>query len=293
MDYRVTKQFGSIKYQMDMALTELIASSLSASFIEDLNAVYGVAKHDDEFLPGDGLGSYSAPFYNSGQSFGTVEKLDMRKLYSDGQILTDLRINLQRTFDSPIVEQMYNIDPSAEIFESVIITTDPYPVGEADDALNLFQWHQAGFRPLQYASNEYLGMGVPESLVFQQTRVYKHDQSRAYTGAQYESHGSPSDPGTVLYTDLLKVEDVLRGYPDLISAPTLYIYRVWTVWYYQRSATFLKQTTIDHQNARANFWLPPMQITISGTVRKGTDAERIMKATDSLLNQPVRPDASR
>ena len=290
----MTKQFGSIDYQMDMAATELLASTLSATYIEALNSVYGVAKHDDSFLPGDGVGGYSAPFYNAGQSFGTVEEIDLRKMFSDGMILEDIRLNLQRTFDKPIVNQMWNIDPSAEIFESVIVTTDPYPVAEADDELNLFQWHQSGFRPLQYATNNYLGMGVPESLVFQQTRIYKHDQSRAYSGDTYANYTTPpTGPATILYSDLVTTDETIRGYPDFLSAPTLYIYRIFSVWYYARSPTMLSQTAIDQQTARMYMWISPMQITLSGEMRKGTDSERIMKATDSLLRQPTRPAASR
>ena len=300
MKYSVTKQFGTLRYQADLALAELQATSVSVDMITSLNQTYGIAKHDDDFLPGDGLLSMPAPLYNGGISWGSVEEIDLRSMYNDGMVLDDIRINLQRTMQLPVVEEMYNVDPGAVIYESIIITTDPYPLnpvppGTIQGQYDLFQWHQAGFRPMKYRTNGNLtrGMGTPESLIFQQTRKYKHDPSRGLTGDQYQSYSEPAGPATILYTDLLMSDDVIRGYPDFISASTLYVYRIFSSFYNFRSPTLLKEETVNLQTSRTKLVFPPLQITVSGNARKGTESERIMKATDSLLQQPNRPEPTR
>lgn len=297
----MTKQFGTLRYQADLALTEQIASTVNVEMITALTQTYGVAKHDDEFLPGDGLLSMPAPLYNGGISWGSVEEIDLRSMYNDGMILDDIRINLQRTMQLPIVEEMYNVDPGAVIYESIIITTDPYPLnkvpegGSIQGEYDLQQFHQAGFRPMRYKTNGNLtkGMGTPESLIFQQTRKYKHDPSRGLTGDAYTSYSEPGGPPTIFYTDLLMSDDVIRGYPDFISASTLYVYRIFSSYYNFRSPALLAENTVNLQTSRTKLVFPPLQITVSGNTRKGTESERIMKATDSLLQQPARPADSR
>ena len=282
MKYSVTKQFGTLRYQADLALTETQASNVSVNMITSLQDTFGVAKHDDEFLPGDGLLSMPAPLYNGGISWGSLEEIDLRSMYNDGIILDDIRINLQRTMQLPVVEEMYNVDPGAVIYESIIITTDPYPINQIQDGViptgvsdqyNLQEFHQAGFRPMKYKTNGYQckGMGTPESLIFQQTRKYKHDPSRGLTGDAYTSYSEPGGPLTIFYTDLLMSDDVIRGYPDFISAPTLYVYRIFSSYYNFRSPTLLAENTVNLQTSRTKLVFPPLQITVSGNSRKGTE----------------------
>ena len=302
MKYSVTKQFGTLRYETNLAKTETLSNDVTVAMITGLDQTFGVAKHDDDFLPGDGALSMPAPLYNGGASWGSVEEIDLRSMYNDGMVLDDIRINLQRTLNLPVVEEMWNVDPSAEIYESIIITTDPYPLNpifannsSISDEYQLFEFHQAGFRPMRYRNpgNYYKGMGTPESIVFVQTRTYKHDPARGLTGDAYANYTDPGGPPTVLYTDLLLHDDVVRGYPDFISAPTLYVYRIFTSFYNLRSPALLEMNTVNLQTSRTKVVFPPLQLTLSGTVRKGTESERIMKATDSLLNQPNHPVDSR
>lgn len=304
MKYTVTKQFGSIQYTCNLGLTETISSDVSAVFIQDKNQSFGVPKHDDEFLPGDGSLGLPAPMYNGGLSFATLEEIDLRSVFNDGNIIEDLLFDVQRVLNTPVVEFMYNIDPSAEIFESIIVTTDPYPINPIQDGqpplgisdqYNLFEFHSAAFRPMKYKTNGYKckGMGTPESILFMNTRVYKHDNSRQLSGPQYTSYSEPAGPPTILYTDLLVSDDIVRGYPDFISAPTLYVYRVVSSFYNTRSPLLLTENTVNLQTAKLQCIFPPLQFTMKGNMRKGTESERIMKATDSLLNQPSRPNATR
>ena len=257
MDYQVTKQFGTIEYDMDLALAELTPAptALTATFADTDSDNFGVPKHDDEFLTGGGSLGYPNNIYNAGQSFVTKEVIDLRPLYSDGMVIDDVRINLQRAFNHPRIIQMYNIDPSADLWETILITTDSYPL--EDNLDNIWKLHQSGFRPS--INTGQTGLGKAHDVVFAQTRVMSHDQSRAYTGTNYANYGG----STVHYTDFALADEVVRGYPDLISAPQLIIYRFVTSWYYARSPTTLSQTgAIDVQTAKANFFLPPFQITL-------------------------------
>ena len=55
----------------------------------------------------------------------------------------------------------------------------------------------------------------------------------------------------------------------------------------------LAQTTIDTETAYANIRIPPMQLTLMGKARKGTESEIIMTSVNTLAEQPSKPEGSR
>ena len=50
---------------------------------------------------------------------------------------------------------------------------------------------------------------------------------------------------------------------------------------------------MQNQNAKCEFLMSPVHVTITGNMRKGTETEVIRESTNILLDQPVRPDQSR
>ena len=283
MDYQITKQFGALAYTVSLAPTQTfpLPPNCTAEFATD---TYVIKRHDDDLLPGDGTGTFTETLYDVGTGFGTYEKIDLRPLFREGMVIDDVLFNIQRANDLPRILNMYNIDPSANLWESVIVTTSNFTEDMVKDAL---QTHFAGFAGIDKTAgngnSEYLSQA--HDVIFAQTRIYKHDQSRVYEGNKYAQNR--------IYTDFVISDQVNRGYPELIYCPELTVLRFFYVGYANRSPSVLAQTTIDTETAYANIRIPPMQLTLMGKARKGTESEIIMTSVNTLAEQPSKPEGSR
>ena len=303
MSYKVTRQLGTLYANYTMAKTEVTAPAPIVRFEENMNNFGGVKLHDDDFLSGDNSIT-GMPFYDGGAGFITKETIDLRDAFADGQVLDDITINIQRAFEIPRVYNLYNISPDAEIYETILITPSAYP-SESDPTLtggvgltelNPNDWFLAGFRPRIIEDNvetEFRGISFPREVLLAQTRIYSRDPSRAFSGTLYASQSDDETTFPTTYYETFSVQDsVVRGFPDLVYSPQINIYRIVTVGYYQRTA-ILDPQTVQNQNAKCEFLMSPVHVTITGNMRKGTETEVIRESTNILLDQPVRPDQSR
>ena len=107
MDYNVTRQLGAIIMNQTSAPTEVIASTISADFYTNPNNFLGVKKHDDDFVQ---LVGGSNNMDSTSTTCVTVEKIDLRSVWSEGMVLDDLMFNIQRAYDLPRVLNLYNYD---------------------------------------------------------------------------------------------------------------------------------------------------------------------------------------
>jgi hypothetical protein len=287
MDYTVTRQLGAIQMNQTSAPGENIASTISAEFYTNPNNFLGVKKHDDDFvaLPGgtDNMDSTSTTCV-------TVEKIDLRSVWSEGMVLDDLMFNIQRAYDLPRVLNLYNYDPTADIWETLLITTDQRigdGVGGITDPRNM---HYGGFQDCDDAG----GLGFLNEVLYASTRIYGADPSRKFTGTNFASYSADENLAQTYLNGTLAYEDnVVRGYPKLISAPAVYVYRIVTSWYSYRSPASLSQIAIDNFTTQLEMILPPIAVSIEANLRAGTESERIKYATDTLLQQPNRPEPTR
>ncbi len=306
--YNVIKQLGPIevKYNMEKnqrAVSENILNPPTVEFEERLWEFGGVKKHDDNFLIGDSS-IPGQPFYNGGGSFMTKTVIDLRTFFDEGKVLDDIKIDLQRPIEIPRIYSMYNVDPSAEIYETILITTDANPndnsdlVQAAPPYERFYQpvdWFLAGFSPRRAGPSfgDFEGIAFPKQVVMAQTRIYAHDPSRNYQGTTYLSHSDDETNYPTIYYETLAIQDsVVRGYPDMVYSPQLTIYRIITTGYYLRTPT-ITDLAITAMESKAELYFPPVQVSISGNMRSGTETERIMEATNILLAQPDRPDTDR
>lgn len=303
--YNILKQLGALDVSYVFAKTERtpIATPPAVEFLTNMADFGGVAKHDDDFFGGDNSVP-NMPFFDGGAGFITKETIDLRTFFDEGKVLDDIVIDLQRPIEIPRVISMYNIDPSAEIYETILITTDSNPNENSDlvtvtmlDDLNPNDWFLAGFSPRRVnagaGNDEFEGISFPHQVIMAQTRIYSHDPSRTYSGTTYESHSDDENLFPTVYYETMGIQDsVVRGYPEMVYTPQINVYRIITLGYYVRTPTIV-QPAVDAQAAQARFYFPPVQVSISGTMRKGTETERIMESTNILLAQPARPSSTR
>lgn len=303
--WNIIKQLGALQVSYFFAKTERtpIATPPQLEFLTNMADFGGVAKHDDDFFGGDNSVPGTA-FFDGGAGFITKETIDLRTYFEEGKVLDDISIDIQRPIEIPRVLSMYNIDPSAEIYETILITTDSNPNENSDlvtvtmlDDLQPNDWFLAGFSPRRVnagaGNDEFEGISFPHQVIMAQTRIYSHDPSRNYSGTTFESHSDNETLYPTVYYETMGIQDsVVRGYPDMIYSPQINIYRVITMGYYLRSATITQQA-VDAQESQARFYFPPVQVNITGNMRKGTETERIMESTNILLAQPQRPADSR
>jgi hypothetical protein len=288
MDYQITKQFGALEYvvQLDPGQTFPISANVACGFATD---TYVIKRHDDDLLPGDGTGGMPAPLYDVATGFGTYEKIDLRPLFKEGKVIDDISFDLQRPNELPRILNMYNIDPSANLWETVLVTTSNFTEDMVNDAL---QTHFAGFAGIDKSAgngnSEYIAQ--MHDVIYAQTRIYKHDQSRVYSDASTPSIYAQNR----IYTDFVVVDAEERGYPNLIYCPELTVIRFFYVGYANRSPSVLSQVNaINVETAYASLRIPPLQITLNGKTRKGTESEIIMTSVNTLAEQPSRPEGSR
>lgn len=283
MDYQVTKQLGAILLNQQLAPGEMIAGTSEASFYDNVGNFLGVKKHDDDFMDLGGANNMDL----TKTTFVTVEKIDLRPLWSDGMVIDDLEINVQRAWDLPRVLDLYNYAPDGDIWETLIITTDNRIEQLATPAARL---HYGGFQDCDDDG----GLGFLNEVLYAETKIYGADPSRKFTGPNFASYSTDEANyatylnGTLAYEDLVK-----RGYPNMISAPSLYIYRVVTSWYAYRSPGTMSAGAIAAMNSRLHCIFTPIAVTVLGNIRKGNESERIKLATNQLLQQPTRPQPSR
>tara|TARA_R100000353_G_C6502264_1_gene194472 strand:- start:299 stop:1150 length:852 start_codon:yes stop_codon:yes gene_type:complete len=282
MSYTITKQLGSIQLTQAMLAGEMLASTAEAEYYTTPTNFLGVKKHDDDFMNLGGTDNMSLDKY----SFATVEKIDLRPLWSDGMVIDEIQIDLQRCWELPRVLNLWNYDPTADIWETVIITTD----NNIESVINANRFHVGGFQDV----NDTGGLGFLSEIVYAETRIYGADPSRKYSGNNFASYSTDEANFSTYLNGTLAYEDSLvRGYPKLISAPSLYVYRVVTSFYAARSPTSLEMGCINAQQSRLQCIFSPIAVTVRGQTRKGTETERIREATDTLLQQPARPEPSR
>lgn len=306
--WNTIKQLGSLQvsYYLDKGMrlaSENIPNPPTVEFLELLADFGGVKKHDDDFYGSDNS-IPGTPFFDGGAGFITKDIIDLRTYFEEGKVLDDIVIDLQRPIEIPRVISMYNVDPSAEIYETILITTDSNPDTNSDlvtvamlDDLNPNDWFLAGFSPRRVNSgagnDEFEGISFPEQVIMAQTRIYSHDPSRNYSGSTYVSHSDDETLYPTVYYETMGIQDsVIRGYPDMVYSPQLTIYRIITTGYYVRSAT-IKDEAVAAMDSVTRLYFPPVQVSISGNMRSGTETERIMEATNILLTQPNRPSVDR
>jgi hypothetical protein len=287
MDYTVTRQLGAILLNQSALPGEPIASTAEASFYTNPNNFLGVKKHDDDFVE---LVGGSDNMDSTSTTCVTVEKIDLRSIWGEGMVLDDIMFNIQRAYDLPRVLNLYNYDPTADIWETLLITTDQRigtGVGGITDPRNM---HYGGFQDCDDEG----GLGFLNEVLYASTRIYGADPSRKFTGDNFASYSDDETLAQTYLNGTLAYEDsVVRGYAKLISAPAIYVYRIVTSWYSYRSPASLSQIAIDNFTTQLQMVLPPIAVTVEGNMRKGSETERIKYATDTLLQQPARPAPSR
>lgn len=282
MTYTITKQLGSIQLVQELAPGAFIATTAEADYVTNPFNFLSVKKHDDDFMDLGGVNNMSL----DKNSFVTVEKIDLRPLWSDGKVIDDLRIDLQRCWELPRILNLYNYDPSADIWETVIITTD----NNIESILNANRFHVGGFQDVDGEG----GLGFLSEVIYAETRIYGADPARQYSGSNFASYSNDEINHPTYLNGTLAYEDsLIRGYPKLISAPSLYIYRVVTSFYANRSLSSMNNNAILEQTSRLQCVFSPIAVNVAGTVRNGTETERIREATDTLLQQPARPQPTR
>ena len=288
MDYQITKQFGALEYivQLDPGQTFPISANVACGFATD---TYVIKRHDDDLLPGDGTGAMPAPLYDVATGFGTYEKIDLRPLFKRGMVLDDIMFDIQRPNELPRILNMYNIDPSANLWETVLITSAHFEPSMIKDAL---QTHFAGFAGVDKTAGNGNSQYIAQAhdVLYAQTRIYKHDQSRVYA----DSSNTPIYAQNRIYTDFVVVDAEERGYPDLLYTPELTVIRFFYVGYANRSPAVLSQVNaINIETAYASLRIPPLQLTMKGKARAGTESEIIMESVNTLAERPTRPSGSR
>ena len=288
MDYSITKQFGALEYvvQLDPGQTFPLSANVACGFATD---TYVIKRHDDDLLPGDSTGGMPAPLYDVATGFGTYEKIDLRPLFKDGMVVDNVTFDIQRPNEIPRILNMYNIDPTANLWETVLVTTAHFDEDMINDAL---QTHFAGFAGIDKSAgngnSEYLSQA--HDILYANTRIYKHDQGRVYSDESTPSIYAQNR----IYTDLVVVDASERGYPNLVYTPELTVIRFFYVGYANRSPAVLSQVNaINVETAYTSLRIPPLQFTMSGIARPGTESEKIMLSVNTLANQPERPEGSR
>lgn len=282
MSYTITKQLGTVVLNQQLAPTEMVATTYSADFYTNPNNFLGIKKHDDDFIDLGGLNNMSVDT----TTFATVEKIDLRPLWSDGMVIDDLEIDVQRAWELPRVLNLYNYDPTADIWETLLITTD----NNIENIINANRMHYGGFQDC----DDNGGLGFLSEVLYAETRIYGADPSRKFTGTNFASYSLDEALAQTYLNGTLAYEDSLvRGYPKLISAPSLYIYRIVTSFYSMRSPAALSLVAINNFNTRLQCHFSPIAVRVRGNTRKGTETERIREATDTLLSQPARPEPTR
>jgi hypothetical protein len=278
MDYQVTKQLRSIGHTATLNPTEQFPQPVNIVINQDDDTL-PVKRRDDEIVY-DGVN----PYWVNGVGILTVEEIDLRDFYNDGMVLDKLSIDIQRPIEVPIVNEMYNIDPTANIWETILITTARRPDTWSMGGLAP---HLAGFTGVEVDGNiDSSGIAKPDDVVYAETRKYKHNRSLELSDATLYTQNR-------MQTDLLIIDGANRGYPDLIYAPTLFVWRIFSNFYTQRSPTYLLDSVIQSETAKVSVVYPPVQVTVAGKMRKGTESERIMEAISALPEQPARPGGSR
>ena len=278
MKYTVTKQLRSIGHSATLNPTEQFPQPVNITINLDDDTLPTKRRDDDVVY--DGIN----PYWVNGVGVLTVEEIDLRSYYDDGMVLDDININIQRPIECPIVNSMYNIDPTGNIWETILITTAKEPT---EWSMGGLAPHLAGFTGVKVDGNiDSVGIAKPDDVIFAQTRKYKHDRSRELNDTTVYTQNR-------MQTDLLIADASIRGYPDLLYAPTLYIWRIFSNFYTQRSPTYLLDSVIQSETANISVVYPPAQVTVSGTMRKGTESEKIMEAFSALPDRPDRPGGTR
>ena len=179
MNYQITKQLGCVRLNQKLLPTELIASTSTAEFYTNPANFLGVKKHDDEFLDLGGTDNMDA----TKTTFVTVDKIDLRPLWSDGMVIDDLEFNIQRAWELPRVTNLYNYDPTADIWETIIITND-----NNIDALAtpISRMHYGGFQDCDDRG----GLGFLNEILYAETKIYGADPSRKFTGPNFASYSN-------------------------------------------------------------------------------------------------------
>jgi len=298
-------QFGCVSYLSGIIepgfTTTIPQTNASAQFAVvpgGASQYMGVTRHDDEFYEAN---SYSQNV-KDGKHFVTYQYVDLRDMMTNHECMDDITINVQRNYDNPFPNPIYNMAPANAIEETftVILGKMDFKLLEQDPAydLEIEALPQAGMQPARYGGGdqEYLENGLPNQVLYREVRRYHSDPSQQFTSPdQMPNMAGPL--GNVItptrWTGSLQLTDrTVSGYPNLVVGPGITIMRSWSVYPADRtiqsaSSSVPPQPANEFLNQRSFIGIktPALQWNITGKVRKLTATEEAVWYTNILLSQ--------
>lgn len=298
-------QFGCVDYLsgiIEPGFTTVIPPvAASAAFVTvpgGASQYMGVTRHDDEF--------YSANGYlnnvKDNKHFVTYQYVDLRDMMTNHECMDDITINVQRNYDNPFPNPIYNMAPGQGIEETFTVVLGKMDLKlleqEVTYNLEIEALPQAGMQPARYGGGqaEFLDNGLPNQILYREVRRYFSDPSQqSVSPNQMPNMAGPSGSSTTptRWTGSLQLSDrTVAGYPNLVVGPGITIMRSWSIYPADRtiqsaSSSVPAAPAEEFLNQRSFIGIktPALQWNITGKVRKLTATEEAVWYTNILLTQ--------
>jgi len=298
-------QFGCVDYQSGIIepgfVTTMPTSNASAVFAVvpgGASQYMGVTRHDDDFYSANGY----AQNVKDGKHFITYQYVDLRDMMTNHECMDDITINVQRNYDNPFPNPIYNMAPGQGIEETftVVLGKMDLKLIEQDvtNNLEIEALPQAGMQPARFGglTGETLENGLPNQILYREVRRYFSDPSQQSSSPnQMPNMAGPLGNSTTptRWTGSLQLSDrTVAGYPNLLVGPGITIMRSWSIYPADRtiqsaSSSVPPEPAEEFLNQRSFIGLktPALQWNITGKVRKLTATEEAVWYTNILLTR--------
>lgn len=287
--------FGAIAFDSGIipAGFPISTSPMTATYLSASNA-YGIASHDDRLYK-----NAAGNVHVTNGKFMSYDFHDLRDLLEEGECLADAMIGIQRMKETPEIISCYNVTPTSNIRETIIVTNADVDCGDGrlEPVRGLGQIFQAGFMPLQGLNQNKGKMSSQREILYCERRIYAQDQSQTYSSPN--TMGSMHDPvapptpvtPTRWLNNWLMIDRTVTGEADLVIGPTLMVLRLIEVLPYERGpqevtthAPTQKAGELLNNDSRVYLTFTPFTLNIVGNKRKMTETEKAIEYSNVFLS---------